>query len=116
MCSTLGGEMAGFDGVVLAIQKGIPNLAETCLHGFVEEAKTNVSNLLESSKNDLKSWLEALTTKQLSLNDFNSLVKTKCALAEMDALKEKGIAEIQLQNFRNGVINLIVTSVMNAIP
>ena len=108
--------MAGIEDVVLAIEKGIPNLAEKYLQGFIEEAKTNVSNFLESSKNDLKSWLKALAEKQLSPDDFKSLVKTKCALAEMDALKEKGLAEIQLQNFRNGVINLIVTSVMNAIP
>lgn len=108
--------MAGFDEVVLAIQKGIPNLAETCLNGFVEEAKANVSKFLERSKNDLKLWLEALATKQLSQEDFHSLLKTKCALAEMDALKEKGLAEIQIQNFRNGVINLIVTSILNAIP
>lgn len=108
--------MAGFDEVVLAIQKGIPNLAESCLNGFVEEAKTNVRTFLERSRKDVESWLEALATKQLSQEDFRSLLKTKCALAEMDALKEKGLAEIQLQNFRNGVINLIVTSVMNAIP
>lgn len=108
--------MAGFDEIALSIQKGIPDLAKTCLGGFINEAKTNVSTFLESSKNDLKSWLEALATKQLSQEDFQSLLKTKCALAEMDTLKEKGLAEIQLQNFRNGVINLILTSVMNAIP
>lgn len=108
--------MSSFDEIALSIQKGIPDLAKTFLGGFIDEAKTNVSTFLESSKNDLTSWLEALATKQLSQEDFKSLLKSKCALAEMDALKEKGLAEIQLQNFRNGVINLVVTSVMNAIP
>jgi hypothetical protein len=65
-----------------------------------------------STKEDLARWSQQVALKQLSPDDLEWLVKGKMDAAELRALKEKGLAKVRLEKFRNSLVDLIVGSVV----
>ena len=52
----------------------------------------------------------------LALDQFKDLMQDEGDLAKMDALKEAGLAHAAFDNFVNGVIEIMITAALSAIP
>ena len=65
---------------------------------------------LEKSKTDLERWTKMLAKGELTRDDFEWLVVGKKDLAELVALKQKGLAKVALDRFVNGLIDTIVST------
>jgi hypothetical protein len=56
----------------------------------------------------LRRWTKLLAQGDLSKDDFEWLVAGKKDLAEMEALKQTGLALVRLERFQNALISLVI--------
>lgn len=71
---------------------------------------------LEKSKSDLQRWVEELAREEIDRDEFQSLVEGQLDVAEMQALKQAGLAAVQIESFVNGVVDIVVNAAFAALP
>jgi hypothetical protein len=91
-------------------------LAQKQIKDYTQQAVGDVKDLLERSKADFQRWVEELARREIDRDEFESLVQGQIDVAEMRALKQAGLAEVQIESFVNGVIDIVVNAAMSAIP
>ena len=91
-------------------------LAEKLFKQYTHQALSDVRDFLEKSKDALKRWVEDLDRGDIDKDEFESLIKGQADLAEMRALKQAGLAAVQIDTFTNGVLDIIVNAAFAAIP
>jgi hypothetical protein len=110
--------MANIDigSIVRSVEDQSKALAEKLFKQYTHQAVSDVKDFLERSKNDLKRSVEGLARGDMDKDEFQSLVKGKADLAEMRALKQAGLAAVQIDTFTNGVLDIVVSAALAAIP
>ncbi len=83
-------------------------VAEKNWKEFREAAEKDGNAFLDRTEEDLRRWTKLLAQGDLSQDDFEWLVAGKKDLAEMEALKQAGLALVRLERFRNALISLVV--------
>jgi hypothetical protein len=91
-------------------------LAEKLFKQYTHQAVSDARDFLEKSKEDLKGWVEELARGDIDKDEFESLVKGQADVAEMHALKQAGLAAVQIDTFTNGILDIIVSAAFAAIP
>ena len=91
-------------------------LAEKLFKQYTHQALSDVRDFLQKSKDDLKRRVEDLDRGDLDKDEFESLIKGQADVAEMRALKQAGLAAVQIDTFTNGVVDIIVNAAFAAIP
>jgi hypothetical protein len=104
-----------FSAIFQQLKTDLFNLAGVSFKDFVSEAKNDGQNLLESMKEKLERWTTLLAKGDLTIEDFEWLVNSQKDLAKMNALKEAGLTEIRIDQFKSSVLNLVVDSVQHAL-
>jgi hypothetical protein len=105
-----------FASVLTTLKNGVITLAEKDLKDYVASATKDGQAVLETLKADLKNWTQELVSGQLTEADFKDLVLGQKDELEMVALKEAGLAEIQADQFKIDVFNLITSTICALIP
>ena len=100
--------MADFSDFWESVKKGLVEVAEKNWKEFREAAEKDGSAFLDRTKEDLRRWTKLLAQGDLSQDDFEWLVAGKKDLAEMEALKQAGLALVRLERFQNALISLVV--------
>ena len=100
--------MSSFDDFIEAVKSGAKDLAKDIFDGFEDQAKEDTEAFLEKSKADIKRWTKLLADGDLTEQDFSDLIQAKKALAEIHALRQKGVALTKIERFRSGLINLVI--------
>lgn len=72
------------------------------------EAKKDIEQFLEESKEKLKRWTELLANGDITLEDYEWLIKSQKDLMVMQALHSAGVNKISLGHFKNKVIKTII--------
>ena len=110
--------MANIDvgGILKSVEDQSKALAEKLFKQYANRAVSDVRDFLQKSKDDLKRWVEELVRGELDKDEFESLIKGQADLAEMRALKQAGLAAVQIDTFTNGVLDIIVNAAFAAIP
>src|SRR5664280_1999669 len=91
--------------------EGAKKLAISAFTEQRNEAKADALNLLDKVKDNLKTWTQQLSDEELSKEDFEYLVLAQKELIEMNALKQAGLAAIQIDDLKDKLLNLIVNTV-----
>ena len=109
--------MATFDFQTLfdQLKKEAGNLANTSVEQFKKEAVTDAQNLLEDLKQNLQTWTVQLASGEMTKDDFEFLVMGQKELIEMNILKQKGMALIDLDKLKTKLINQIIKTALTAI-
>src|SRR6266850_6664246 len=89
-------------------------LAATMLKDFSNQGLNDVKQFLIASKDDLARWSGELSEGQITKEEFTDLVQGQVDVALLHGLKETGLGEIELDKFKNGVIDIVTKVVMNA--
>ena len=110
--------MANIDigSILKSIEDQSKALAEKLFKQYTHQALSDVRDFLEKSKDALKRWVEDLDRGDIDKDEFESLIKGQADLAEMRALKQAGLAAVQIDTFTNGVLDIIVSAAFAAIP
>jgi hypothetical protein len=104
-----------FDKIKGDIFGQVADLAESILGNRQDEIVNETKAFLEESEAKLKLWTEAYVTLKIPKNEYELLVKTRVDLLKMKALTQAGMTMIQLDNFRQGVIDIVVKVAAKAI-
>lgn len=100
--------MGTFEDFKDAVVTGAQALAKELIAGFEAQADADSKAFLARLEADLQRWSKLLATGQLTGRDFADLVQARKALAEMHALTVQGLALLQIERFRTGLINLLI--------
>lgn len=100
-----------FDVLLDALKDEVVSLAKTHLDEVRDAAVQDGKQFLETSKEDLKRWTRLMHQGKLSEDEFRSLVEGKKDLAEMKALKQAGLAAVEIDRFRSALVDRIVNTV-----
>lgn len=100
--------MPDIDEFFNALKDEITELAETHLEEMREAAIQDGTAFLQRTRDDLKRWAHLLEKGEMSREEFESLVRGQKDLAEMEALKQAGLAAVRAERFRNALIDRIV--------
>jgi len=110
--------MANIDvgNILKLVENQSKALAEKLFKQYTHQAVSDVRDFLQKSAVNLKRWVEQLARGDLDKDEFESLVKGQADLAEMRALKQAGLAAVQIDTFTNGVLDIVVSAAFAAIP
>jgi len=100
--------MSQFDDFIAAVKDEVANLSREHLTEFVGEAIEDGESFLQDLGDDLPVWTDLLTKGELTLDEFEFLVKSRLDVTELTALKNAGLAKVRLEKFQNDVLGVIV--------
>ncbi|HTA83458.1 MAG TPA: hypothetical protein VK783_11005 [Bacteroidia bacterium] len=101
--------------ILNTITTGISNLAQSTLKGYLPQAEADGQNIVNAMKANVQTWTGQLTSGQISPDDLKFLISGNEELLKIDALTQAGIAAITLDQFKQGVVNIVVTALTSAI-
>ena len=104
-----------FNQVFQTIESGVESLAKSSLHDYLAQAKNDGKSIVDGMKAELQQWTSELEEGALTMEDMNYLLKEEAALTEMTALKEAGLAAVRIDEFKNGITNVITGAVAGII-
>jgi hypothetical protein len=91
-------------------------LAEKVFKQYTHQAVSDVNDFIQTSRDDLKRWIEELARGEIDKEEFESLVKGQSDLAEMHALKQAGLAAVRIDSYVKGVLDIVISAAFSAIP
>lgn len=106
--------MATFDEFLETLKTELVEFAEYSWKTYRDAAVKDSKAFVEKSKSDLERWTKMLAKGELTRDDFEWLMVGKKDLAELVALKQRGLAKVALDRFVNGLIDTIVSTAFKA--
>lgn len=108
--------MADTDAIVKSIEEQSKALAEKLFKQFTRQAVADTKEFLEKTRDDIERWAAELEREEIDEDDLASLLRGQKDLAEMRALKQAGLAQVTIDTFTNGVLEIATSAIMAAIP
>lgn len=66
-------------------------------------------------KADVAEWLDELKSGDLSLEDFEDLMRGEQDLMKVTLLTEKGLSDARIERFRNAVVDCVVNAAKSVV-
>jgi hypothetical protein len=104
-----------FDQLFQDLKTGAITLAKTSLDSYVEQAKADGQAALDAMKTNLSHWTQEVENGAMTIDDLEFLLQEEAALDEMTALKQAGLAEVRIDQYKNALINLVLGTVTGLI-
>ncbi len=105
--------MPNFETFLDTLNDDIVQLAETHFDDLRDQAVQDGTTFLEQTEDDLKRWTRLLEEEKLTRAEVASLVRGRRDLAEMEALKQAGLAAAEADRFRNALLDQVVSTAVN---
>lgn len=102
--------MEKFDEFKAALEDGIKDLARKTTQDFAGQAFDDGRAFLKETEGDLKRWTRLLASGDLTEDDFKWLVQSKKDVAQMVALKQKGLGLAKIDSYRRSLLDLVVNT------
>jgi hypothetical protein len=80
-----------------------------------DDAVEDSKDFLTAVKNDVQRWISLLAEGKLTADDLGWLIKGKREVAQLLFLKEKGLAQPDLDKFFEGLIEIIISTAFKLI-
>ena len=97
-----------FDQLFKDLESGTETVAREAVQQYAGQAKKDGQDAINSMKTNLPRGAAEAETGDLTKNDLEFLLQEESALDEMKALKQAGLAAVQIDKFRNAMINMIL--------
>jgi hypothetical protein len=108
--------MVNVDKILRTVEGQSKSLAEKLLKQYADRALSDISDFLQKSRANLDRWTRELARSEISKQEFADLVQGQRDLAEMHALKQAGLAQVKIDTFMTGVLDIIISAAFAAIP
>lgn len=95
--------------------KEILDIVTTGAGEFVEAATADAKSFLNKAKDDLLALTQEYAAGKLSDKEYKHLVLGLKNLAEMEGLKQAGLAQIKIDELKNNILHTIVNTVQSYI-
>lgn len=107
--------MNHFDEFLDELKSALIDIAKDVGEDIKDELLQDGKAFVEKSRDDLQRWAQLLAEGKLTQNEFEYLLQAKKDLAEMEALKQKGLAEARIDKLKNAVFSAIVGSAVRTL-
>ena len=107
--------MADFNQIFNDIKNQLGPLAEENVKEFASQGKQDAEAFLEQSRADLQQWVQQLANKEIDAAEFRWLVESQKAAAQMTALRAANAGQVRIDQFRDSVISVVVSTAVSAI-
>ena len=104
-----------FQELLKGLKKNLTEILGDQYSDFKKETKEDLEAFLETSKDKLERWTKLLANGELSLDEYEWLVKSQKDLLTLKGLQQIGISKISLGHFKNKVVKTIVDVVKGLI-
>lgn len=104
-----------FDQLYQQLQTNVITIAKASFQAYFDQAKADGQLALENMKENLQTWTAEVLSGALTTDDLVFLLKSEESLNEMTALKQAGLAEVQIDKFKGAIINLVVGMITSLI-
>ena len=104
-----------FDQLYEALKSGVASLAQSTLQQYLDAAKADGQQVLNGVRSGLETWSAEVAEGVMTYEDLGFLLKAEASLTEMTALKEAGLAQVRIDQFKAGVIDLVIEAVTGII-
>jgi hypothetical protein len=105
-----------YTAILNTIKTGIINLGTAQLKGYLPQLQADAQSIANGIKDNVENWTAQLTSGEITADDLKFLIAGNAEYLEIAALTQAGIAQIQLDQFKQGVINLIVKTLTALVP
>lgn len=95
--------------------KEVLDIITTGAGEFAKEAAADAKNFLNKAKDDLLALTQEYAAGKLSDKEYKHLVLGLKNLAEMEGLKQAGLAQIKIDELKNNILSTIVSTVKSFI-
>ena len=102
--------MATFADFWAELKSELGVFASKSWSSFRDEAVSDANAFADKARSDLQRWTSMLASGALTKDDFEWLLQSKKDLAELVSLKQAGLAQVALDRFTNGVLNVTITA------
>lgn len=107
--------MADFNQIFNDIKNQLGPLAEKDIKEFADQGKQDAEAFLEQSREKLQKWVQLLAEGQIDEDEFQWLVESQKAAAEMEALRAANAGTMRIEQFRDTVLNVVVKTAVMAV-
>lgn len=101
--------------ILSELETGIVDLAKTTLKDFTNQATMDGKQLLSILKDDLIRWTQEIAEGKLSKEVFETLLIGQKDLIKMSALTQAGLALAKIDEFKNGIFDLILNTITGVV-
>lgn len=108
--------MPDVNEILKTVKEEAIKLAKDTFMDYADDAVTDVKDFLFETRDDLLRWTQELADKEITLEEFEDLVKGQKDLAEMTLLKQQGLALIKLDSFKNSLVDLVFKTIITLVP
>ena len=106
--------MVNFNKVFDDIKDQVGGLAEIDLKDFSSQGKQDGEAFLTQSRGKLEKWMQLLADKKIDEDEFRWLVESQKAAAQMEALRNANAGTMQIEKFRDSVLQIVVKTAIAA--
>jgi hypothetical protein len=99
-----------FEQLFNELKEGVVSIAKDTLKEYESSAKADGQKIVDDLKQNLQQWAKEEETGSLTTGDLGYLLQEEKDLTKMVALKEAGLAEVRIDEFRNNIINMIIST------
>jgi hypothetical protein len=107
--------MADFNQIFTDIKNQLGPLAKQDLQEFAGQGKQDAEAFLAESRANLEKWIQQLADGDIDQDEFNFLVESQKAAAEMTALQAANAGTVRIDKFRDSVFSVVVSTAVAAV-
>ena len=108
--------MLNFDDFFKTLLGNLKDFVEGNWKDYKAAALKDGKAFLTKAKKDIRRWTELVADGKLTPDEFGFLLAGKKDVAELEALKQAGLTAVRLNKFRNGLLQVVMDTVLAAIP
>lgn len=98
------------------IEKDIGDLAKRLFKDFANQAKADGKEFVDDNKEAFVRRTEQFKNGEISETNYKNGLLNLLALAKMERLKQEGLAQVAIDKFTGGMIDILINAGLRAIP
>lgn len=103
--------MFDFDTLLDTLQSDLGEVIKEFGEEYREDILNDAGDFATKTRDDIEEWAALLKDGEMSIADFEFLLKSKKDVAEMEALKQKGLTQAKLDKLKADILDTVVGSV-----
>jgi hypothetical protein len=97
-----------FEKILKQLKESLMEVLGDQYAGFKKETKKDLEDFISGSRDKLERWTNLLADGEISLDEYEWLIKSQEDLLALKGLEKVGISRISLGHFKNKVVKTIV--------
>src|SRR5687768_8914981 len=104
-----------FEQLFDELKKSVVSIANDTLREYESAAKSDGQKIVDNLRQNIQQWAKEVEAGSLTSEDLGYLLQEEKDLTEMVALKQAGLSEVRIDEFRNNIINLVLSTLTGLI-